>query len=303
MYLTAHQSENRSFMLPILKQICGTKDVSDYQKLKSASAFVYSVGDEYVKFPISMRAEKALRREIGISNFLTERVSFSVPYFEYGQVEISVGPECGNLFFAKSQKIRGIPLYQATMRPVSHNVLVSSLVDVLDELHTIPVAELNGVKIPTFRARLGKLISATVQLDNAPEHFKYCVIQKIRSHLGENEKDVLCHRDLHGANLFVNPVTGGVTGLLDFGMAELAPPAIEMADIGVYANSGLSASIMRAYKIKTGRCLGNLYLYHAGDRNRWLQKMIVSCAKEYQVPLKITSQRTLNLVDKGRVKQ
>lgn len=302
MYLTACQAEDFSFMLPILKQICGSKGVVDCQKLTSANAFVYRVGDEYVKFPISMRAEKALRREIGISNFLNGRVSFSVPYFECGQISIN---GCGenNLFFAKSQRIRGVPLYRATMRPISHNALVSSLVDVLDELHTIPVEDMKGLKIPSFRARLGKIIAATVQLDAAPTHFKPRVVKKIRSYLGENEKDVLCHRDLHGANLFVNPMTGGVTGLLDFGMAELAPPAIEIADVGVYANAGLSASIMRAYQAKTGRCLGDLYLHHAGDRNRWLQKMIISYAKECRVPLKITSQQTSNLGETGRVKQ
>ena len=302
MYLTAHQADDQSFMLPILKQIFGPNGIGDCQKLTSANAFVYRVGNEYVKFPISMRAEKALRREIGISNFLNSRVSFSVPYFECGQISINCCDD-SNLFFAKSQKIRGVPLYQATMRPISHNALVSSLVDVLDELHTIPVEEMRGLKVPSFRARLGKIIAATVQLDKAPTHFKPHVVKKIRSHLGENEKDVLCHRDLHGANLFVNPITGGVTGLLDFGMAELAPPAIEIADVSVYANAGLSASIMRAYQTKTGRCLGDLYLYHAGDRNRWLQKMIVSCAKECHVPLKITAQQILSLNETGRVKQ
>lgn len=301
MYLTTSQASDPIVMMPILKQIVGPR-LDNYQKLTSANAFVYRVGEEYVKLPTSFQAEKALRREVGISNFLSSRVSFSVPYFEYGQIETQVGGQLVNLFFAKSQKIQGIPMYQATMRPISHNAFVPSLVDVLEELHAVTTKEMVSLKIPTFKSRIGKLMGMVFEKNSVDRSVKSQIFKRVRSHFGEDEPDVLCHRDLHGANVFVNPMTGGVTGLLDFGMAELAPPAIEIADMGVYADASLVSRVMRAYRMKTDCDFGDLYLYHAGDRNKWLQKLIVSCATELNVPVKIASQRVGCLENQGRIK-
>lgn len=301
MYLTLEQSEDVSIVKSILTQV-SDKNIN-YQKLTSANAYVYCVGDEYIKLPISLCAEKALRREIGISNFLSRRVSFSVPYFEYGQIEVDIDGKPCNLFFAKSKKIRGIPLFKATMRAISHQMFVGSLVDVLDELHSLPINDMATLNVPTFKSRIDMLMGATAQTKYINPRFKSHIFKMLRSHLGGEEKDVLCHRDLHGANVFVNPMTGGVTGVLDFGLAELAPPAVEMADIGVYANMGLAARITETYKMKTGRFLGDLYLYHPGDRNKWLQQLIVSYAKEVSVPTKVSSCQSVLFENQGRIKQ
>ncbi len=303
MYLTSEQADDRATMTPILGQISGTQHVSNYQKLTSANAFVYQVGDEYIKFPTALRAEKALRREIGISNFLSKRVSFSVPYFEDGKISAVVNGQEGNLFFAKSKKIRGVPLYQATMRAISHNTFTTSLVSVLDELHSIPMSELSSLNIPTFKSRIGKLMDTVLCSGMEQKEVKARVFKQLRSQFGEKESDVLCHRDLHGANIFVSPISGIVTGLLDFGMAELAPPAIEIADMGVYANVGVVSQVSEFYRMKTGRSLGNLYLYHAGDRNRWLQKLIVSCAKQLNVPVKMTDKKQRCGVGEEHIRQ
>ena len=301
MYLTLGQSENRAVMIPILMQALRRHDVGNYQKLTSANAFVYQVGEDYVKFPNMLRAEKALRREIELSNFLSKRVSFSVPYFEYGQITTCLNGADYNLFFAKSKKIRGIPLYQATMRAIPHTTFATSLVDVLEELHSINITDISALGVPSFKARIGKLMGTVIQSDQTHLKTKKSIFNKIRSQLGANEKDVLCHRDLHGANIFVNPLSGVVTGVLDFGMAEVAPPAIEIADMSVYANMGLVSRIAEMYRMKTGRDLGNLYLYHAGDRNKWLQGLITSCAKELNVPIKIISNQISRVEKHGRV--
>ncbi|MBR5130461.1 MAG: aminoglycoside phosphotransferase family protein [Alphaproteobacteria bacterium] len=292
MYLTHAEAETRTIIEPILKKILNTTGALNYQKITSANAFVYCIDNSYIKFPTSMKAEKALRREISISNFLSNRVSFSVPYFSYGQITATINHKECNLFYATSQKIRGIPLYQATMRAIPHESFTHSLSSTLNELHSIPTEEMSTLKIPTFNARLGKIIHATIQSTDVSLQLKKQLVKKIRTHLG-NEKDVLCHRDLHGANVFVNPMTGHVTGLLDFGMAELAPPAIEISDFGVYANPHLTSKIKQLYTLNSSRTLGDLYLYHAGDRNKWLQKLIISGAKELNIPIKIDAQKII----------
>ena len=60
MYLTLGQSESRAVMIPILMRALGRHDVGNYQKLTSANAFVYQVGEDYVKFPNMLRAEKSI---------------------------------------------------------------------------------------------------------------------------------------------------------------------------------------------------------------------------------------------------
>ena len=302
MYLNANQASDFVVMKPILKQIVGSK-LDDCQKITSANAFVYRVGEEYVKFPISVQTEKVLKHEVGISNFLNDRVSFSVPYFEEGQIETKIDGVSGNLFYAKSQEIKGVPLYKTSWQKVPHNVFISSLVDTLAELHSVDVDEMSSLKVPTFKSRVGKLMRTVFDVSSVDFKLKSSIYKKIRSCLGEDEPDVLCHRDLHGANVFVNPKTGGITGLLDFGMAELAPPAIEVADMGVYADASLVSRVMRAYRMKTDCDFGDLYLYHAGDRNKWLQKLIISHAKELNIPIKIASQQISVNQDKSKIKQ
>jgi hypothetical protein len=302
MYLNANQTSDFVVMKPILKQIVGSK-LDDCQKITSANAFVYRVGEEYIKFPISAQAEKALKHEVGVSNFLNGRVSFSVPYFESGQLETRLEGCSVDLFYAKSQKINGEPLYKTSWQKIPHNIFVSSLVDALAELHSVDVGDISSLKVPTFKSRIGKLMRTVFDVSSVDFKLKSSIYKKIRSCLGEDESDVLCHRDLHGANVFVNPKTGSVTGLLDFGMAEIAPPAIEMADMGVYADAGLVSRVIRAYRMKTDCDLGDLYLYHAGDRNKWLQKLIASHAKELNIPIKIDSQQIPISQDKSKIKQ
>ena len=155
-----------------------------------------------LNFPICCVPKKALRRELELSNFLSKRVSFSVPYFEYGQITTRLNGEECNLFFAKSKKIRGIPLYQATMRAIPHTTFAISLVDVLEELHSINATDISVLGVPSFKARIGKLMGTVIQSDQTHLKTKKVFSIKFAQNWGRMKK-MFCAIEIYMEQIFL----------------------------------------------------------------------------------------------------
>ncbi|TGB03557.1 phosphotransferase family protein [Halobacillus salinus] len=196
------------------------------------------------RFPKYIEGIYKLEKETKILDQIKGNVSLSIPRPQYRAFEPY---EVGKVFTGYPF-IQGSPLWSQTMKEIKNEehiqVLSSQLVAFLSELHSQPVASLD-IKKQTAK----DIRQSVVELYNDFQEKLFPYMKEIsKSEVSHNfegflSRDelfdfdtVLIHGDFGASNILWDPTTNRISGVIDFGEAEIGDPAYDFA--GLLASYG-----------------------------------------------------------------
>jgi aminoglycoside 2''-phosphotransferase len=197
------------------------------------TSFVFIFKDSVVfRFPKSSQAGKQLVREIKTLNLVSEMVDLPVPSV------IDYGPD-----FMMYAYLHGEPLYWhdwLTMSVPERRLIGFELAKFLHQLHNIPKEKVSEIGLPKpSKNRNGayQKLFESVQDKLYPYFWKDqrsfydCIFKPVitRDLDLDDFQPALIHNDLASYHILYNPETGSLSGVLDFGTAELGDPADDIA--------------------------------------------------------------------------
>jgi aminoglycoside phosphotransferase (APT) family kinase protein len=195
--------------------------------------------DWVVRIPRTPEAQRTLRRELGLLPALAETLPVAVPLPEH------VAELGGQLAFSAYRLLEGEPLSDlalAGLSPPHRKRALDELAALLDAIHDLPLrcARSAGVSFELYKGayhetqqmlqrELGGLLSV-VELDAiARQHRAFDDAQSEWPC-----SPVLLHADIKPAHLLLDPSSGALTGLLDWGDASLGHAEFDLAIIGAF---------------------------------------------------------------------
>lgn len=212
------------------------------------------------RFPKYIEGIKKLEKENKVLDHINEEVSLSIPYPLYRSLESN---EVGKVFTGY-QLIQGTPFWSSAMKKIDDEELLQKiafqLVQFLIELHSQPIKDL-GIKkqsVDDVRESIENLYKKFQQ-----KLYPY-MNEKSQTEVSQNFEDfllndnllnfstVLIHGDFGSSNILWDSDSNALTGVIDFGEAEIGDPAYDFA--------GLLASYGNSF---FKRCLN---LYPEGDK-------------------------------------
>ena len=175
-----------------------------------------------VRFPLVPEAQRTLRTELALLPHLARDLPVAVPYPEH------IAERDGRLLFSAYRALAGEPLSDAALNalaPSARTRALDELTALLDAIHRFPasVARAAGV---SFELCKGAYHDAQQSLEHELAEMldpsEHATITRLRRAFElvqqHSSTPVLLHADIKPEHLLHNPATGGLTGLLDWGV-------------------------------------------------------------------------------------
>jgi aminoglycoside phosphotransferase (APT) family kinase protein len=185
------------------------------------------------KDPTRLEIIEKLRREVKLSQLLAGRLPSPVPALTLH--ELSDGT-----IFSTHRLIEGVALWQL-QRPLAAN-FAATMGRFLRAFHAVPAASLADIGFayvdgPTLRQRHIETYETTVRRVfsliscEARIHVQHTVEALINDAATYDYEPALIHADLDSRNVLVDPETGEMTAVIDFGDAEIANPLSDYGEV------------------------------------------------------------------------
>lgn len=220
---------------------------------------VLMINDSLVfRFPKYTEGIKKLKKETSVLEGIKGNIPLPVPYPIYQSLE----PEKVGMVFTGYKLVEGSPLWPGVFieNEEHHEQIASRLVGFLTALHSQSLESMNMEKksIGEIRSSIEDLYDRFKEklFPHMNERAKVEVSHHFDSFLSKNElldfQPVLTHGDFGASNILWDPERHEVSGIIDFGEAEVGDPAYDFA--------GLLSSYGECF---VRRCLE---MYPNGDR-------------------------------------
>ena len=244
---------------------------------------VFEVDGTWVfRFPKHDKGVTKLRMELQLLSTLGEWVSLPVPTYEH----IGESSKGSSRPFAGYRKIPGIPGDLSEM--VDLPTIARQLGSFLGKLHAFPVdrATKAGVREETSTAthRRDKSIEESDRITDLPVD-----ADRLRHYLERNAPPPLdgvpklVHNDLWAEHILIDPRSGEVSGIIDWGDAVIGDPAVDFAGLYTWRETLLEAvlehysgahipdAISRARYLATCLAVHNISLGQDMGYARWVK--------------------------------
>ncbi|CAG7628180.1 hypothetical protein PAESOLCIP111_02993 [Paenibacillus solanacearum] len=192
------------------------------------------------RFPKYEAGIDALSKEKTILERISSFVTLPIPLPQYEAFEKR---EAGHVFIGYPL-IPGEPLWKESLNGIADgrvvNRLASQLAAFLTELHSVPAEIVQAVRQPDDRDPLDEMS----ELFNQIRHLLFPYMRKdaqasvtetfeafLNGEAGSGIETTLIHGDFGASNIIWQPVTGAVSGIIDFGGSGLGDPAYDWAGI------------------------------------------------------------------------
>jgi aminoglycoside 2''-phosphotransferase len=219
-------------------------------------SFVLEVNGELIfRFPMREDVIEYLQKEMCLLPVLEQALSIPIPHFDY----IGQGDENYPFMFVGYRKLEGIALEDVSITPEQLAALAPALTAFLNELHSFPVerAVQAGVWETTpeqwrerYQERYTDLQSRVFPLLDKDLCAKS---EQLWEDFLHNEtifafQPVLIHCDLACEHIFCDPVSGVLTGVIDWGDAAIGDPAMDF--VGLHNGRGreFTEHVLARYK-------------------------------------------------------
>lgn len=215
------------------------------------------------RFPKRLESQLQLEQEIVLQEILKNYTTLPIPKFTF------IPPDHS---FVGYQKVPGTPLIDMGSQFTDWSIFSKQIGQFISKLHTIPVAELNKLKLKTENKSFEEWQSHSFPFyektkNLIAEHF-YPNIEAFFNSKPNNTSDnlVLCHNDLGIEHILVDD--NKVSGVIDWGGVALTDPAADFAriyrDVGEkildevlaeYSVPNIDNDALRESAIFYGKCL------------------------------------------------
>ena len=216
--------------------------------------FVLEVNGEYVfRFPKFRETENRLRNEIEFLPTLANRLSTPVPDYEF----VWKGDRMYPHWFGGYRKINGVTVESQRFRKEWTRPLATQISSFLKELHSIRVRGNSLKSIPRYSPE--EWLRSIRQHHNKIRRIIYPLLGSgLRARSEEfwralladfanaSFSPTLIHGDLGTENILIDPASAKLTGILDWGYAQVSDPALEFAHIFMH-KSELGEEVLRLY--------------------------------------------------------
>ncbi len=215
--------------------------------------FVLEVnGDIVFRFPINKDTEQRLRTEIELLSRIRRLLSVRVPEYEY----VWRGDKDRPFWFGGYRKISGVPL-RARSWGMAVNSLAREISRFVKQLHAISLGNDRPRNLPAYSPRtwarrqklqydkIRKIVYPILSprlRESSRIFWKNLLDDLAESHF----KPTLIHADLGFANILVSRSTGRLSGILDWGYAQIGDPALDFSHL-IIDRPRLGNEIVRLY--------------------------------------------------------
>jgi len=223
------------------------------QLLTGRENLILEVNGEYVfRFPRFSETEKRLRREIGLLSKLRGHLSVPVPDYKF----VWKGDRKHPHWFGGYPKLRGETISDRVLGTRATRQLARQVSRFLKELHSTGIQS-RRLHVPEYspgewvnsirlqRNRIRRIIYPLLrpELRNRSEKFWQGLLSDFAN---ADFKPTLIHGDLSTENILFDPETLELTGILDWGYAQVSDPALEFAHLFMH-NPTFGKEVLRIY--------------------------------------------------------
>ena len=186
--------------------------------------------DWLFRFPKREESAARLTKEVHLLSDLREWVSLPIPDYRY----ICESYGGSNWPFAGYAKIPGIPA--DVIEAVDWPTVARQLGRFLTQLHRYPVERARDAGVPENEGELAswrdRSLSSLDGIHDLPVDGRG-LSEYLRSGFPKYANDAprLVHNDLWAEHILIDPCTGGVRGIIDWGDAVIGDPAIDLGAI------------------------------------------------------------------------
>ncbi|MCL2377403.1 MAG: aminoglycoside phosphotransferase family protein [Defluviitaleaceae bacterium] len=177
------------------------------------------------KFPKSQVALRRLKAEIKITDYISKRLSVSVPEYKSTSLDGPIGEA-----YCTYNLIKGVPLSKE-IYALHRQKQSKQLMSLLDEIHAISPLDVMYENKTNFEDMYNEIQTLLYPLieDEAKRdidlHFKtYLCGAQIHDNCA-------IHGDLGASNILCNPESGDITGIIDWAEASVDDMAIDYASL------------------------------------------------------------------------
>ncbi len=217
--------------------------------------FVLEVnGDVFFRFPKFRGTENRLRNEIEFLPALTNRLSTPIPNYEF----IWKGDRKYPHWFGGYKKLEGVSMSIHPFKTEWTRPLAREISRFLKELYTVRVPHNRFQGIPRYSPE--EWHRSLRQQHRKIRRIVYPLLgSELRARSsgfwrnlfadfgGADFRPTLIHGDLSTENILFDPSTLKLTGILDWGYAQVSDPALEFAHLFMH-NPGLGKEVLKLYR-------------------------------------------------------
>ncbi len=218
--------------------------------------FVLEVNSDIVfRFPINKETEQRLRTEIELLSRISKLLPVRVPDYKY----VWKGDTKHRHWFGGYHKINGVPLRSV---PVGrdHSAIVREISRFLQQLHSISLEKQIPRYLPNYSAgtwarrlqlhyrNIRKIVFPTLS-PRLREKSEILWKNLLDSFAQDEFRPTLTHADLSIENILVSPEHRRLTGILDWGYAQIGDPALDFSHLMI-DKPRLGEDILNLYPAK-----------------------------------------------------
>ncbi len=265
--LSTRRTSTRSLVKTIEQQFPSLRASSARRILTGWDNVVLDINNRIIfRFPRFKAAEKSLQREIKLLSSLSGRLSVPIPDYEY------IAPAQKNQFsFAGYRKIPGYPVTIGGYRLAWTRKLADGLAGFLRQLHTTKISGRIAPTVPRQGSREKKRIlerhRAQIRalaykfLDDKTRELSESLFDDgLERFESANYEPVLAHGDLTTRNILVDPNSGKLAGVLDWGDSRIMDPALDFCGL-FEINRHLGRETLALYAETSPDFLGRVEVY------------------------------------------
>jgi aminoglycoside 2''-phosphotransferase len=215
--------------------------------------FVLEVNNEIIfRFPINKETEKRLRTEIELLPKISGHLPVRVPDYEY----VWKGDRKHPAWFGGYRKINGVPLSAHTLLG-NEKALARAISGFVKQLHGIRLGRNRPRGLPAYSPekwfqrqqvqndRIRRIVYPVLppKLRHASKIFWKKLLEEIAE---AHFKSSLIHADLGFENILVSPSSSRLSGVLDWGYAQIGDPALDFSHL-IIDRAELGHEVVRLY--------------------------------------------------------
>jgi aminoglycoside 2''-phosphotransferase len=218
--------------------------------------FVLELNSEIIfRFPINKETEKRLRTEIELLPKISGYLPAHVPDYEY----VWKGDRKHPAWFGGYRKINGVPLSAHTVLG-NEKALARAISRFVKQLHDIRLGRSRPPSLLAYSPdkwverlkvqhdRIRRIVYPV--LPPTLRHASRIFWKNLLEEIAEGDfKPTLIHADLGFENILISPSTGILSGVLDWGYAQIGDPALDFSHL-IIDRTELGNEVVRLYGSK-----------------------------------------------------